>query len=536
MGKGKRTKKNLVAEQEFLKEKDALERRKKKKNNIRAIIITAAIVLIGAGIIFGSIEYKNLEKDGYFLRKKAVLSTDNYSVNVPMMEYFFNTVVSQYTQQYSSYLSQIGLDTSKNLKDQACGIEEGKTWYQYFEANSKSEVENLLVLCEAAEKDGMKLETADENTIKENIKSMEKTAEESGLTLDEYIKKTYGSDVNREDVEDAVRIITLANNYKTKYEDSLKFSNKELNSYFDEHKDTFLNASYYSYLIPNNATGKEKSDELKSLNAKAKATAEDIADASSEKTFTDKLEKAIKESLKKSDPSVKGEDLTNAVSEQMQSATAQTAYDTSTESGKWLFSEKRKAGDTAVFKDPEGNGYYVYYMLTPAKKDDAETKSVRHILVSSDDYDSDTDAKKAADKILKEWLNGEKTEDSFGKLATQYTTDPGSKSTGGLYENVPAGQMVTEFNDWMFDKSRKVGDTDVIKTDYGYHVMYFVGDGLSSWESTAMSSLKSESYNKRLEELLKKYKVTADDGNFALINQVYTESTSSESATANGTY
>ena len=36
--------------------------------------------------------------------------------------------------------------------------------------------------------------------------------------------------------------------------------------------------------------------------------------------------------------------------------------------------------------------------------------------------------------------------------------------------------MVTAFNDWCFDSSRKSGDTGIVETEYGYHVMYFVGN------------------------------------------------------------
>ena len=35
--------------------------------------------------------------------------------------------------------------------------------------------------------------------------------------------------------------------------------------------------------------------------------------------------------------------------------------------------------------------------------------------------------------------------------------------------------MVTEFNDWCFDASRTAGDTGIVETTYGYHVMYFSG-------------------------------------------------------------
>ena len=36
--------------------------------------------------------------------------------------------------------------------------------------------------------------------------------------------------------------------------------------------------------------------------------------------------------------------------------------------------------------------------------------------------------------------------------------------------------MVTNFNNWCFDASRQVGDTGIVETEYGYHVMFFAGN------------------------------------------------------------
>ena len=41
--------------------------------------------------------------------------------------------------------------------------------------------------------------------------------------------------------------------------------------------------------------------------------------------------------------------------------------------------------------------------------------------------------------------------------------------------------MVRNFNDWCFDKSRKPGDTGIVESDYGVHVMYFVGDSETTY-------------------------------------------------------
>ena len=65
---------------------------------------------------------------------------------------------------------------------------------------------------------------------------------------------------------------------------------------------------------------------------------------------------------------------------------------------------------------------------------------------------------------------------NFSRVAYENSQDPGSNTNGGLYEDVYPGQMVAAFNDWCFDASRKSGDTGIVETNYGYHVIYFVGN------------------------------------------------------------
>ena len=38
--------------------------------------------------------------------------------------------------------------------------------------------------------------------------------------------------------------------------------------------------------------------------------------------------------------------------------------------------------------------------------------------------------------------------------------------------------MVDAFENWCFDANRNPGDTGIVETTYGYHVMYFQGENL----------------------------------------------------------
>lgn len=140
---------------------------------------------------------------------------------------------------------------------------------------------------------------------------------------------------------------------------------------------------------------------------------------------------------------------------------------------------------------------------------------VRHILVQITGGTTDEEGnttytdeewaacEEKAQAILDEWLAGEKTEDSFAALAMEKSEDPGSQANGGLYERVMEGQMVPSFNDWCFDASRKTGDYGLVKTDYGYHVMYFV-DTQPQWKYYAESDWVGEETNKMIDKLVEK--------------------------------
>ena len=131
---------------------------------------------------------------------------------------------------------------------------------------------------------------------------------------------------------------------------------------------------------------------------------------------------------------------------------------------------------------------------------DSKFVDVRHILVKVADTAAEEDWKTCEEKaqaILDAWLAGEKTEESFAALATEKTEDPGSKQTGGLYQQVYEGQMVPEFNDWCFDAARVYGDYGLVKTTYGYHVMFFVKSE-PSWTSYA----KTDWMNQQSADLL----------------------------------
>ena len=110
----------------------------------------------------------------------------------------------------------------------------------------------------------------------------------------------------------------------------------------------------------------------------------------------------------------------------------------------------------------------------------------KHILI---DKGEDAEAsKKLAEEILERAKNGE----DFDKMAQDYSTDPGLESNPQGYVFTD-GEMVKPFEDWLFDAARTVGETGIVETEYGYHVMYFVGNsGMTYRDFMIESTLRNE--------------------------------------------
>ena len=186
---------------------------------------------------------------------------------------------------------------------------------------------------------------------------------------------------------------------------------------------------------------------------------------------------------------------------------------------------------TIEVTDAQIEEYFVNHEEDFAKdkitKESGNLIDVRHILIKPEggttDADGNTtyteaawaDCKAKAEKILQEWLDGEKTEESFAELANKNSTDTGSNTNGGLYTFVAKGDMVENFDNWCFDESRKVGDYGMVQTKFGYHIMYF-SFSEAGWIRYSRSDLISELATKMLEEINNKYSSTVDYKGIAL--------------------
>lgn len=142
---------------------------------------------------------------------------------------------------------------------------------------------------------------------------------------------------------------------------------------------------------------------------------------------------------------------------------------------------------TTLSYDLEPTGEEISQYRSSHSGDEGRYVDIRHILlvpegasVAADgtvtcDDDSWTECEAQAAELLEGWLDGDATEAAFGALANEYSQDPGSAPSGGSYSQLREGQLTQVLDRWCFDALRQEGDTAILRSDYGCHIVYFSG-------------------------------------------------------------
>ena len=114
----------------------------------------------------------------------------------------------------------------------------------------------------------------------------------------------------------------------------------------------------------------------------------------------------------------------------------------------------------------EGNFYKVAKIVGFEEEPQAR---VRHILLQSNPTTNMAGLKTKADSIIKVI----KANKNFEAMVMQFSEDPGSKNTGGVYEWFGREKMVPEFTSASFDNP--VGTITTCQTQYGIHIIEVLG-------------------------------------------------------------
>ncbi len=422
-----------------------------------------------------------------------------------------NNMVQQaqyyYGEQYiANLVQQYQFDPTKPYKDQQCpeSVYDG-TFYDYFFESAKNYLKENAALCNYAVENGAVLTEEELKECADNAKNYADSAIQNfgsltaaygdalGLTTEDVLRKTIENEM-------------LAKKGQEHFSENAALTQEDFDERYKADPNKFSVVSYLSYTIDGNNTTMTEDD--------VKTYADELAATTTPEDFAAYVDNFYNNVL-------------NAGTGEKTEYTAETllhkniSYSDEKESYKWMFDEA-SVGECYEEFGENGLSCTVFMLASEPHLNDYTSKTVRHILFSIDNYTSDVECKTAADSVYREYLN-DPTEENFAALANKYSADPDvetdeagnvtgqkeEKTSGGIYENIQRDQMVKEFEDWCFDESREPGDTGIVKTKYGYHIMYFVGDG--ERVNSGTDKIKNEIMRERFEEYMNGLDITVDE-------------------------
>lgn len=456
------------------------------------VLVALIVVALWVGVS------RTIEGKGILERKTTAVTIGSHEISNAELSYFYIDTINNFSSTYGSYAIFYGLDLSQPLNEQVTDEEAGRTWADDFLDTAIANAQSVYALADEAKANGFELPEADAAQIDSVGTSLDMYAMIYGFSsADAYLKAMYGNGANKESYLDYCRLSALASAYSVSYQENLTFTDAEIREADSNAPGVYSSYTFNQYyllaskFLPEKEEGQEYTDEQKEASVvAAEVAAKEIV--SGEITSVEDFNAAIA-----------ALEVNAEATETSVAYTNQRYSSINSKIVEWVTSSERKEGDvtyianTNTVTDEDGNetttvlGYYlVYYVST--NDNTAPLVNARHILVSFEGGTTENGttvysdeekaaAREAAEALLKEWQSGEATEDSFAALAEENSTDTGSAANGGLYEDIYPGQMVANFNDWCFDEARKPGDTGIVETNYGYHVMYFVGTSALSY-------------------------------------------------------
>ena len=469
-----------------------------KRSNLMYTIVAVVFVLVAIAAI--------IWRTNIIPKTITAATIDGEKYKVSEVNFHYQTTVSNFMNQNYQMLAALGVDISAPLDNQRIpdeataylNIEPNLTWKQFFMQKTVEELATMQDVLNTAEEEGFVYPDSVQADYDETMANLQAAAVTNGVSTTQFLQSQLGRTMTEKIYgEQVLRTLQYAA-YVDAYIDGLDYSADELQAAYEADPKLYDKVSYESV----------------SFSAAAAPTTD--ADGNPVEPTEEETEAAKKDAKTAADAMLAdfraGSDLEALAADDEKasySSNDKAAYSEGAAVAEWLFDDARKAGDAAVL---ENGSNYAVVVFHDRFREEYDTIDIRHILIapeagtlaSTDEGYAEeqeqlkADAHAKAEELLAQWTEGEATEDSFAQLAKENSADSNA-AQGGIYEMVAPGDMVESFNDWCFADGRKAGDTGVVDTDFGSHVMYFVGTNLPKWEADATVVLSNEAYSTWIE-------------------------------------
>lgn len=466
--------KNKRREQAASAEVSATPAKKGMSKGLKWTLGIICLVLVIAVVTFFS-----MLTSGSLAGHATAATIGTHKLSSAMVNYFYKEAYNSMSESYGDMLSYI-IDTSTPLDEQYYDEEAGTTWADMFIEQGLSTAASTYAVYDEAIANGATLSEEDQESIDLSVQNIELYATYYGYgSVNAYLSAIYGTGCNEKNFREFLTISTIANNYSSEVYNEPSYTEAELTAAYDEDPNSFDTVSYRLFTVSDSLFDEEDEEKL----AELKKTAADEMYAAAQEGEDAFIEAAYDHAPESSKESYEDESYT---------LTTDASY-SGTDLSNWLFDSARTENEAACI---EVDGTYYVAIFLSRDTHEFNLPNVRHILISVSDS-TDEDAKAAAletaEAVLAEYEAGEHTEDAFAAIGDAAYAD-GTSAESARYENITPGQMVEDFENWCFE-DHEVGDTGIVETSYGYHVMFFSGYGENYKLYLVENSERSDAYN-----------------------------------------
>ena len=424
----------------------------------------------------------------------SAVYSDKTSVSKGVVAYFFNSAYQSFVTQYKSQLDSLGIDTKVSLAEQNCTLSDEKiTWYDYFMNSAEETVKTAVILKDTY----TKVSQADvDSRIKKALDILKDNAKSDGMTVENYIKMHFGEDVSYEDAKFAIELESHSKASYDTFIKSLDMSDEKTESYFRGHKKSYCTVDYFYFCVP----GPESQD-LYEIN-RTRQIADELAEKKTEKEFTSYIEKYMREYIENMGLELTEKEISKKIKKNLDAAVCNNVQYTDNSFGNWAFDSDRKKGESLVITNPDDNGYFVYVLKNPPKRNTSKITTLRQIQIDISDKNSVKSAKEKLENIKKQVKSENYSEAVFISTAASFSDDKTTSNSGGLYKDAVRGDFSAkpDIENWVFSKDRKVGDCEIITTDKSVHLIYIENIGDEAWKKQVTDGYKAVKFNNFIEE------------------------------------
>lgn len=531
--------------------------KKGKKIVIDSVALISGIVttfLIIVAVVVTAILTNNLFDISYKIL--PAVKVDDQTYTAAEYGFYYTSVFNAYAGQTSTF------DYSKDPSVQTTEDEDGNTitYHELFKQKALENISTTNYYLKECEAKGVTLDEEHQKEVDDLISELSANADNYGVSLSHYISLVYGKGLSAKLFTKLITDQYLVAQYIETLEEEChsNITDEELEKAYAENPSEYeaVDIRLFGFEIPAKKDGEEA--DIAEIEELAKKMLNAITDeASFSKLAYEYAKEEDKTTFKNESATLAKSIKKSVVNSNIGEDVAEWLYSEEREAGdKNVFTAKNKDYVYVIYiikpsyrnEEPLVDARHILISFDQVaaslknqeankvdveKKDDVKVETTLtedEVTITNEgtgySIELVNEAYKLARDVYDKYMSGNKTEAAFAVLAEKYSADTGSISAkntttsanteeyteenipltvaniGGLYNGIERGAMVAPFEDWVYDAERKPGDVDLVMTNYGWHIMYFVSrDTEPAWKIDVRTALGDKAFEEISEKL-----------------------------------